>query len=613
MNRTALACLAAAAMFATAAGAQTYTISTVAGNNTSGYSGDGASATSAQLNAPYGVALNAAGALYIADQNNQRIRLVQNGNISTVAGNGTAGYSGDGAKAEAAEIASPLGIAVDASNNYYIADYANGLIRKVTSSDVISTYAGNYAQGPGTNGDGGLATAAQMFRVTAVAVDKSGNVYIADSGNNRIRKVDSSGNISTFAGTGFGGFAGDGLTAKSAQLNAPLGVAVDASGNLYIADTGNNRIRKVNVSNNLIGTLAGSSTGFAGDNGPALQAKLNRPIGVAVDAAGNVYIGDSLNARVRKVTTAGVIVTIAGNGVAAYRGDGGPATSASLSAPSGVAVDKNGTVYVADAQNNVVRMLAPPANIGNAPSISSAASASDYGAFSAVAPGTWMEIYGSNLATDSRLWTDSDFINAKAPIVLDGTGVFIAGQSAFVEYISDKQVNVQVPSNVSTGVQPVTLVTANGISGSFSVTVNPVQPGMLSPASFNIGGKQYVAAVFQDGKTFVAPPNSIPGITSRQARPGEAITIYGVGFGPVNTGISAGQIAQGLSSVSAPFQVSFGQTMATVLYAGLASGVVGQYQFNVIVPAVPANDAVPFSFTLNGVPGSQTLYTAVGN
>lgn len=614
MNRTTFACLAIAALqFLPAAGAQTYTITTFAGNNSSGFSGDSGPATGAQLNGPHDLVISAAGALYIADSTNQRIRMVQNGNITTVAGTGLKGYA-DGAATSAAEFASPQGLALDSSGNLYIADVLNHMVRKLSGSSV-STVAGNLVQGPGNSGNGGLATNAQLNSPGGVAVDGSGNIFIADSGNSRVQRIDAStGIVTTVAGTGFPGFSGDGLLAKSAQLNLPLGIAIDSAGNLYIADTSNNRVRKVTAGTNIITTIAGSTKGFGGDFGPGAAAKLNYPTAVAVDAARNVYIADSLNSRIRMVLPSGIIQTIAGNGISAYRGDTGPATSASIASPTGVAVDKNGGVYIADTQNNVIRLLTPPANIGNAPSISGAASAGDFGAFSAVAPAGWMEIYGSNLApaNDSRLWTSDDFSGIKAPTALDFTSAYIGGQAAFVDYISPNQVNVQVPSTVSLGPQPLVLSTATGIAGPFTVTVNTVQPGLLAPAKFSVNGKQYVVAQFSDG-TFVLPANSIPGVPSRPAHPGEIITIYGVGFGTVSPTIPAGQIVQSGNTLTGSLQFLFGQTPAALplLYAGLAPGAVGEYQFNITVPAVPASDLVPLTFTLNGAAGTQTLYTAV--
>jgi len=279
-------------------------ISTFAGNGTNGFSGDGAAATSAQLYFPFEVAVDGVGDVFIADTYNHRVRRVDVGTglISTFAGNGTNGFSGDGAAATSAQLNYPIGVAVDGVGNVYIADTYNHRVRRVDAgTGLISTFAGNGTNG--FSGDGAAATSAQLSYPEGVAVDGDGNVFIADTYNHRVRRVDvGTGFISTFAGTGAAGFSGDGAAATSAQLNFPRGVAVDGAGNVFIADTFNHRVRRVDAGTGFISTFAGTGTaGFSGDGGGATGAQLNSPIGVAVDGAGNVFIADYGNHRIRKV------------------------------------------------------------------------------------------------------------------------------------------------------------------------------------------------------------------------------------------------------------------------------------------------------------------------
>ena len=333
-------------------------INTVAGTGSEGFSGDGGPASSAELSYPYGVALDASGNLYFADLGNNRVRKVNGtGTITTVAGAGSYGFSGDGGPATSAELAQPTGVAVDSSGDLYIADNSNNRVRKVDSSGTITTVVGGGISGLG---DGGPATAAQLNQPVGVAVDGSGNLYIADAGNSRVRKVDGSGTITTVAGTGGFGFSGDGGPATAAQLNSPYGVALDGSGNLYIGDTGNQRVRRVNGSGT-ISTVAGTGTqGFSGDGGPATAAQLRDPVGVALDGSGNLYIADSANSRVRKVDGTGTISTVAGTGGFGFSGDGGPATAAQLNSTYGVALDSSGNLNIGDANNNRVRKVEGP-------------------------------------------------------------------------------------------------------------------------------------------------------------------------------------------------------------------------------------------------------------
>ena len=238
-------------------------------------------------------------------------------------------------------------------------------------------------------------------------------------------------------------------------------------------------------------------------------------------------------------------------------------------------------------------------------------SASGFGGGQAVAPGTFLEIYGSFLATNTRSWTEADFSGMNAPIALDGTSATISGQPAFINYISPSQIDVLVPSTVPVGLQPLIVTSPTGISNTYTLTVNAVQPGLLVPSSFSIAGTQYVVAVFPDG-AFALPTGAITGATSRPAKPGDTVTLYGIGFGPVVPNIPAGQIVQQANSLSGSLQIFIGGVAATIPYAGLAPGFTGLYQFNVVIPNSSSGNAA-LGIILNGVPVSQRLNIAVQN
>ena len=333
-------------------------IITTAAGGPYGYIGDSATATRALLFNPTSTAAGPGGAVYIVDSDHNLVRKVVNGIITTMAGTGLAGYTGDNGAAASATLNAPWGVAVDAAGNLYIADAGNSVIRKV-SGGVITTIAGN-----GTanfSGDNGPATSATLDGPAGIALDAAGNLYIADYGNNRVRMI-SGGTITTVAGNGTANFSGDNGSATSASLSGPLDVRVNAAGNLYIADYGNNRIRVVTsvAAGGTISTIAGNgAAGFGGDNGPATSAQLNSPSGIALDAAGDLFIADNGNNMIRQVTS-GIITTIAGNGTASYSGDNGPAAGAGLNAPLGVSTDSLGRIFVADSANNLVRVMNPP-------------------------------------------------------------------------------------------------------------------------------------------------------------------------------------------------------------------------------------------------------------
>jgi sugar lactone lactonase YvrE len=336
-----------------------YTITTVAGDGTAGFAGDSGAATAAELDYPSGIAFDGSGNLYIADQVNHRVRMVStSGTITTIAGNGTLGYSGDKGPATSAELKYPCGVAVDSSGNIYIADTGNNVIRKV-SSGTITTFAGDNTAG--YSGDAAAATSAELDGPVGLAVDSAGNVYIADTTNNVIRKVTTDGNINTIVGNSYADFYGDGIPALSSSINHPLGIALDAAGDIFIADQLNQRIRRVDATTKIITTVAGDGeVGYSGDGGPAVDARLQDPSWVAVDSSGNLFIADLLNNVVRRVSAAdGTIATVAGNGKYGFYGDGGPALQAAISYPLSVALSPAGNVYIAQGENNIIRMLTP--------------------------------------------------------------------------------------------------------------------------------------------------------------------------------------------------------------------------------------------------------------
>ncbi|MDE0101013.1 MAG: hypothetical protein OXN89_01410 [Bryobacterales bacterium] len=379
------------------------TITTVAGTGEWGYSGDGGPATQAHLASPRGLALDVAGNLYVADGYSHAVRRIDHmGTITTVAGTGERGYSGDGGPATQAHLASPWGLALDVAGNLYVADESNHAVRRIDHTGTITTVAGTGSDG--YSGDGGPATEAQLTGPASVALDASGNLYVADRGNRRVRMVDSRGLIHTVAGTGrwkdadgvenvlasafkllnpigvalsaSGGFyftddyrvwqvnaagsvlavagtgergySGDGGPATEGQLGWLRGLALDASGNLYVADRSNHAVRRIDAIEGTITTVAGTGErGSGGDGGPATQAQLAGPEGLALDAAGNLYVADQLNHAVRRIDVEGTITTVAGTGERGHGGDSGPAAEAQLDRPRSVAVDSSGNLYVA--------------------------------------------------------------------------------------------------------------------------------------------------------------------------------------------------------------------------------------------------------------------------
>ena len=482
-------------------------ITTVAGGGFS-LGGDNGPATSAQLSAG-ALAVDSAGGLYIADGN--RVRKVSNGVIATVAGNGTNGSSGDNGPATSAQLRAG-GLAVDSAGNLYIADRYS--VRKV-SGGVITTVAGNGTLG--FSGDNGPATSAQFNNPGGLAVDSAGNLYIADTLNNRIRKV-SNGVITTVAGNGNPGFGGDNGPATSAQLYYPGGIVLDSAGSLYIADTHNFRIRK--VASGAITTVAGNGKpGSGGDNGPATSAGVY-PADIALDSAGNLYIADYYAVSIRKVSN-GVIATVAGIGTNGFSGDKGPATSAQLNFPSGVAVDSAGNVYIADAGNNRIRILTPTG--------SSCAYSVSPASLQAPASGGTVAV---NIQTAAPCpWTVSGL-----PGWITVSSASASAASAIVAFL--------VPPNSGAPLSATVLVAG------FPVTVT--QPAAAAAPLPPIKGVVNAAS-------FIGGPVS----------PGEMVTIFGTAIGPAAAAFATRDPATGkLATNIGGVQVLFNGTPAPMIYAG---------------------------------------------
>jgi len=398
-------------------------ISTIAGiPGVAGYSGDGGPATSALCSFPVKVAADGAGNIYFADNANHVIRKVDAaGIITTIAGNGTPGYSGDGGPATSANLNGPWGVAFY-NGDVYFTEGGNHVVRKVNGvTGIISNIAGTGVAG--YSGDGGPATAATFDSPTGLAIDPSGNIYITDDYNQRVRKVDGSGIITTYAGTGVSGFSGDGGPANMAQLAFPVGISADIYGNLYLSDNVNNRIRKIDV-NGIINTVAGTGVdGYNGDGIPATSADLNKPWDAIADASGNIYIADFFNCRIRKVDgNTGLISTYAGSSCG-YSGDGGLATSAQMNAPTGLAFDINGNVIIVDAYSNILRMVSTPTvqpqpqdgqSCMNSIEISNMGAFNNY-SFNNAPPSKWFSFTAQLSAV--RLMLEGDINNAQIEMV----------------------------------------------------------------------------------------------------------------------------------------------------------------------------------------------------
>jgi uncharacterized protein (TIGR03437 family) len=548
-------------------------IQTVAGDAYLHAVGDGASALNGMLLLPSAVALDSNGNLYIADTGTQRVRLVSPGAIlETFAGTGAAGFDRDLVPASQAALNSPMGVAA-AAGTVWIADTYNHRIRKV-SGGAISTFAGTGVSGTGAEGLPPLQT--QLRGPHSVCLDMGGTLYIVDTSNHRVLRVAASGTVTTAAGNGAPGDAGDGGQARLAQLNQPSACAVDSLGNLFIADTFSHRIRRVNPAG-VITTVAGTGQpGSAMDETAATVSPLNTPRGVAVDGNANLYIADSANNRVRQVTPDGQIHTIAGIGLPGFTGDGGDGAAARISTPLGLTVDGAGNIYFADSLNNRIRRLtplpaAPPPVAPTAATLALVSSGSL--AQGPIAPGELVTIYGSGIGPETGIAGTVDSTGLLANL-LGGAEVRFDGVPAPLFYAQSGQINAQAPYSLAgANSTHVEVLYQNQSAGSLDLAVAASAPAL------------FPAVVNQDGSL------------NSQAMPaarGTVVTLYATGEGLSSGANIAGQPAVApYGTPAAPVTLAVGGVTAQLLYAGRAPAFIGLMQINAVVPGgfVPAGPA----------------------
>jgi uncharacterized protein (TIGR03437 family) len=600
------------------------TITTVAGSGTPGFN-DG-SGTAAQFNFPTGIAVDGSGNLYVADSLNLRIRKVTSGAVTTVAGSGAFNYSGDNGPALNAQLANPLGVAADAQGNVYIADTANNAVRRVSREGVIANVLGTGQPGSGDNqlsspqavavdtagnlyiadtlngrirrvSGGSVSTIGgtdNFFTPTGLAADAAGNVYVADLNRNIVRRIAANGTVTTVAGSGVAGFGGDNGPATGAMLNSPRAVAVDGSGNLYIADTGNNRVRRVSTTGQITTVAGNGIPGTTGDAGLAVGAQIVGPVGIAVDSSGNLYLSDG--ARIRKVFASGFITTIAGGTTPGYSGDGGSASTAQFNSPAAIAVDPNGSLYVADSGNHAIRRLSPIAG-GMAISAVTSGATNQTGV---IAPGEVLALYGGGMSSPDLI--RATLVNGKVPLTLSGTAVYFNGTPAPVLYTSATQVGVVAPFGLSGDKADVVVTYQGQVSTALTVSVASSAPGLFT---LDGSGRGQAVAVNQDGS--INSPD-------HPAKAGDFVILYATGAGRTNPATQDGSVNPSAPPFPVPEQtvsVTLGGKSVSPQFAGGAPGIVsGVIQVNVQIPTGLVSGPVPAVLQVgsSSSPSGVTIY-----
>lgn len=470
------------------------TISTYAGTGSAGYSGSGGPATSAVIYHPHGCTIDAAGNFYFGDYENNCVRkITPAGIITTLAGTGTAGYSSDGTMATAASIYHPFDVAVDASGTVYFTEVVNHIVRKIDAAGQLVTVAGVYGVS-GSSGDGGPATAAHFTNPSGIAVDASGNVFVVDQYSHCVRKINTSGIISTIAGTGTVSFSGDGGPATAATLSYPNFINIDNSGNLLLTDNGNHRIRQITPAG-IISTIIGNgSTSFSGDGGPATAASLQYPGSAFMDAAGNIWVADNLHNRIRKVNAAGIVSSVAGNGTAGYSGDGGPATAAKINGAVDVVVDAAGSFYISDFSNNRIRKVAMPVSTDNPPMYT------DTAHMLMACENTEMITVPSLEASDADTGQTETYSILMAP--LHGTVLGLPFSTISTGGVFSPAIITYAPASMYYGVDSFSVMVSDGTLADtqlFHVTVLPNNPGTIAGADTLCIGDTATMSNYIDG------------------------------------------------------------------------------------------------------------------